>query len=71
MRTPVSWSMVKKAASLPATDQLTSPNGLLAPVKSASWIHSLFSSTVPAAMGSIATEPRSSSRMATSALGFA
>ena len=56
---------------MPATDQLTSPSGLLAPVKAAVWVHSWFSSTVAAAMGAIATEPASSSRMPTSALGFA
>ena len=57
VRTPLSWSMVKKAASSPSTDQLTSPNGLLAPVKSASWAHSSFSSTVAAEMEATATEP--------------
>ena len=71
VRTPLSWSMVKKAASSPSTDQLTSPNGLLAWVNEAVSDHSWFSSIVAAAMDLIATEPASSSRIPTSALGFA
>ena len=71
VRTPLSWSMLKRAASSPSTDQLTSPNGLLVPVKSASWVQSSFSSTVAGAMEATATEPWSSSRMATRAPGFA